>query len=183
MRTSRREMTWTDKAPHSLPRWFNPSHLGLPSQPLSDKNKKLLFKFKKKGAVDIVNWMVEKRKKENKHLLINNSPRSSRVYFSSWRTKPSGEPRASSRHVRDMSVDRRGRELQLRLALESFLTSACQTNSKKIKSCVNKDRWKGIYISAYYPSQAIFLRRLPSVQHQVSHLIKTSCSMGTQWYP
>lgn len=66
------------------------------------------------------------------------------------------------------------------LALESFLTSACQTNSKKIKSCVNKDRWKGIYISAYYPSQAIFLRRLPSVQRQVSHRIKTSCPIPTR---
>lgn len=66
------------------------------------------------------------------------------------------------------------------LALKSFLTSACQTNSKKIKSCVNKDRWKGIYISAYYPSQAIFLRRLPSVQHQVSHRIKASCPIHTR---
>lgn len=66
------------------------------------------------------------------------------------------------------------------LALESFLTSACQTNSKKIKSCVNKDRWKGIYISAYYPSRAIFLRRLPSAQHQVSHCIKTFCPIHTR---
>lgn len=64
--------------------------------------------------------------------------------------------------------------------LKSFLTSACQTNSKKIKSCLNKDRWKGIYISAYYPSQAIFLRRLPSVRHQASRRVKTSCPIHIQ---